>query len=228
METQTIKKKIIISREDMIGRKFQRWLVLKYEKTLSNQKQYYLCKCDCGTIKIVSKEGLVRKSSNSCGCFMKESLTKKFLKHGKINTKEYRAWRAMQDRCYNNKTKQFKDYGGRGITVCKSWIGNFDQFYKDIGPSPTKNHSLDRIDNNKGYSKDNCRWATRNEQANNTTKNTVIIINGIKKNMKEWAKIIGVSCTCLAYRIKTGRTNDELLVKKLPNNRKKIYKRSIN
>lgn len=148
-------------------------------------------------------------------------------KHGMSGSKEYRAWRSMQDRCYNKKTQQFHNYGGRGIEVCKEWIGNFEQFYKDMGPAK-KNESLDRIDNNGNYSKENCRWATKNQQVNNRSTNTKITINGETKNMKEWAKIIGVSCTCLAYRIKTGRKDDELLQNKVEPRYAKITRKKNN
>jgi hypothetical protein len=204
----------MITIEDMIGKRFNRWVVLSFSHKDEWNQQFYFCRCDCGIEKLVEKRNMVNNLSKSCGCLKKEIQRDLRTKHGMFKTKEYRAWRSMQDRCYNKKTKQYHNYGGRGIEVCKEWIGNFEQFYKDMGKSP-ENTSLDRIDNNGNYSKENCRWATIKEQANNRATNTKITINGETKNIKEWAQIIGVSCTCLAYRVKTGRTEDELLLKKV-------------
>lgn len=95
-------------------------------------------------------------------------------KHGKHLTKEYRAWAHMKSRCYDPKLKSYKDYGGRGIKVCKRWLNSFVNFYEDMGPKPTEKHSLDRIDCNADYSPSNCRWATWYTQSTNKRKKTSV------------------------------------------------------
>lgn len=90
--------------------------------------------------------------------------------HGMTNTSEYRSWHHMKGRCLNPKDYDYKNYGGRGIDICQDWVDSFESFYKDMGPKPSRNHSLERIDNSKGYNKENCKWATRKEQNNNQRK----------------------------------------------------------
>lgn len=88
----------------------------------------------------------------------------------KDNPKEYRAWKAMKNRCYNPNYQHYHRYGGRGITVCDEWLNDFEKFFSDLGKAPTKKHQLDRIDNNKSYSPNNCRWVTPKENCNNRSK----------------------------------------------------------
>src|SRR5437763_12606937 len=106
---------------------------------------------------------------------------------------EYSAWAHMLQRCYNKKDKDYARYGGRNIYVCASWRNDFDNFYLDMGARPTKLHTLERIDNDKGYYPENCKWATRKEQALNRKSGRVITVNGVSKTAADWAKSIGVS-----------------------------------
>lgn len=107
--------------------------------------------------------------------------------HNKSNTKEYSIWRNMKDRCYNQKNKAYKNYGGRGILVCNEWKNSFSKFYEDMGDIPKDKQCIERINNNLGYSKENCKWATNEENARNKRSN-VIDEEGVKKIRKEYKK----------------------------------------
>lgn|SRR3990167_4368280 len=120
--------------------------------------------------------------------------------HGMRHTKIYAVWCAMKARCKNKQDKQYKNYGGRGITVCDRWK-SFKNFYEDIGEEWQEGLQLDRIDNDEGYYKENCRWATHLEQARNTRKNVWIEYNGEKKVLREWAREIGLSLATLQERL---------------------------
>lgn len=118
--------------------------------------------------------------------------------HGMSETRDYKNWRGIIDRCCNSNYHAFKYYGGRGITVCDEWKNSFLAFYRDMGTRPSKEHSIDRIDNNKGYSKENCRWATKTEQSRNTriNKNNTSGFRGVSwdKSRKKWMVTISIEC----------------------------------
>lgn len=127
------------------------------------------------------------------------------IKHGNckvvtgIITAEYRAWQNMHQRCKNTKFRQYKDYGGRGITVCERW-NSFDNFLEDMGPRPSAQHSLDRLGNNLGYEKDNCKWATEWQQKHNRRANVWLSAFGVSMVQKDWARVIGVGeATVIAW-----------------------------
>lgn len=132
--------------------------------------------------------------------------------HGHSYTPEYRAWQAMKKRCFNKTDPRYKDYGGRGITVEPSWL-EYKNFIKDIGPRPSNKYSLERIDNEKNYSSDNCRWATHKEQSRNTRRNVYFEFRGHKKSISEWAEITGLSKGIISYRIKTAWEHEKVLTK---------------
>ncbi len=131
-----------------------------------------LCKCGCGSSAMVQIRKLRSGHTKSCGCFNSEQSRARVLTHGHAGsrsggpsrTSEYRTWLHMRDRCNNERAPRFADYGGRGIRI--AW-DSFEAFYADMGPKPSPQHSIDRIDNERGYSADNCRWATRSEQSKN-------------------------------------------------------------
>lgn len=118
-------------------------------------------------------------------------------------TPEHRAWAAMKTRCLNPKCRSFKNYGKRGITVCERWLHSFSQFLADMGPRPSKNHSIDRIDNDGPYSPENCRWATMLTQNNNKRNTPMITFEGITKPLTHWAKKYGLNLDALRDRLFT-------------------------
>lgn len=113
--------------------------------------------------------------------------------HGLTNSSEYGIWRNMRQRCYNPKSKYYKDYGGRGIKVCDEWKDSFEDFYQDMGPRPTINHTLDRKNNDEDYSKENCRWASPIEQQNNRSNNLYYEFDGERKTLADWCRELRVN-----------------------------------
>lgn len=167
----------------------------------------YECICDCGNKKNVQKGHLTRNKIKSCGCYRRE-VTPDRTKHGGArknkNTSEYNAWIAIRKRCYNKNHKYYSSYGGRGIEMCKRWKDDFSEFISDMGNKPINNRSIsiDRIDNNKGYYPENCRWATQKIQSNNRRSNRHITYNGETHTITEWSIKTNISTAVLSYRIK--------------------------
>jgi len=134
---------------------------------------------------------------------------------------ERRVWLGMRARCHNPKNHAYERYGGRGIFVCDEWRFDFDKFYEDMGPKPP-GMDLDRIDNDKGYSKDNCRWISRVENSRNTRKTVFFDVNGVKMKIHQIAEMTGQKEGTIAYRIKSGLSAEQVLSDgKLPNSVRK-------
>jgi hypothetical protein len=129
--------------------------------------------------------------------------------HGMSFSTEYNIWRGMLDRCYNEKDSAYHRYGGRGITVCDEWRNSFETFYADMGNRPSDYHTIDREQNDEGYSKDNCRWATYREQANNRSNNVHYEHNGKNKTLPEWCREFGLDIVIVKNRIRIGWSFDE-------------------
>jgi len=180
---RTIRPTIIILRRtkmgmllNMVGQRYVRLAVKAFSHLDDNGNSYWLCRCNCGTEKIIQRSNLLVGNAKSCGCLGREIHSKLHKVHGMSHTPEHKAWGSMIERCYDVNNPRYKDYGGRGITICKKWLEpqgiGFMNFYEDIGPKPSKRHSLDRKDNEGNYEPGNVKWSTPKQQARNTRMST--------------------------------------------------------
>jgi hypothetical protein len=188
---------------DISGRRFGRWEVLRFSHEKESRAKYWLCRCDCGTERAVNSSMLISGKTVSCGCFMRENnsrLSRLRTKHGMYKSSEYRIWQLMKERCHTPQNPAYPRYGGRGIHVCRRWRNSFENFYADMGPRP-KESQLDRIDNNEGYSKSNCRWADHVTQQSNRRDNRIISFQGKTQTMAAWGDQIGISRATMYRRL---------------------------
>lgn len=163
--------------KDISGEKFGRWTVVKLDDTVKGQTAKWVCKCECGTEQSVVGSTLRNGTSISCGCYNNE----KNLVHGharkQTRSRTYTTYKTMVQRCTNPEATGYEHYGARGITICDRWLESFENFLEDMGERP-EGRTLDRKDNDKGYSKDNCRWATQSEQRRNSSTSRRWFVNG--------------------------------------------------
>ena len=195
------------------GSVYERWTVLEEAESRTDRKgkilKMWRCQCTCGTISTVYGTSLLRGLSRSCGCWRLERTSESHWKHGGVNTEEYHSWASLKSRCLCPNDPAYSRYGGRGIGVTESWTGEhgFEHFLADMGKRPSPLHSIDRIDNNSplGYCKENCRWATKSEQANNRISNHSITFSGETKTIAEWGRTPGYPCSSIiAHRLFRG------------------------
>jgi hypothetical protein len=184
-----------------VGQIFGRLTIIK-ELQQVGSRRYFACKCECGREKKKRIDMLNGKAS--CGCLGKEIRYKATAVHGEWDTRLHAIWSNMKQRCLNPKNTNYIHYGARGIEVCDEWMGYvaFMEWAKSNGYEI--NLTIERIDNNLGYSPCNCRWATRQEQANNTRRSLFITYNGQTKTLSQWSRKIGIDKGTLLYRIKHG------------------------
>ena len=198
---------------DLSGQRYGRLTVVQPTDRRSTGSVIFECRCDCGRTSFASGGNLRGGKVRSCGCSKVESL----YRHGLSRHPSYHAWHSLVARCTDRDHPQWADYGGRGIRVCDEWSGEFGivQFVADMGVKP-QGTSLDRIDNDGPYSKDNCRWATVHQQQSNTRSNVNITFQGKTQILSEWARELGIAPDTLAWRLKSGRPLDKILTSTKP------------
>lgn len=187
--------------KDISGNKYGRLTVIEFAGIGKENRAMWRCKCDCGNEIVVIGKSLRSGNTRSCGCLVLDDARMKneryIKKHGKTDTRLFRVWASMKSRCYNPKAINYADYGGRGITICDEWSNNFEAFFdwalsQGYDPEAKRGQcTIERIDNAKGYTPDNCRFATAREQANNRRSTRFVTYNGIRRSLSEWARHYG-------------------------------------
>jgi hypothetical protein len=188
---------------DLTGKRFGMLQAIELHDAPGSRKALrWRCLCDCGATVLIGGDSLRTGNSQSCGCVRKQRFANMITKHGGHGTPEYIAWQGMLDRCHNPKNKRYHRYGMRGIGVCDRWRHSFDNFLADMGKKPSAFHSIDRVENDGNYHPNNCRWATKSEQANNTSTNRVLDICGQKLSVSDAARAMGVDRNSLWKKVR--------------------------
>lgn len=197
-------------RIDLEGRRFGLWTVLRYHGS-SGQGAMWLCRCDCGNEKATYASALSTGNSLSCGCVRPGAV--RHGHNGKAGqSATYKTWRNMIRRCTDPEHGSYRNYGGKGISVCAEWRSDFSAFLRDMGERP-EGKTLDRIDSSKGYNKANCRWQTMLEQGNNRANNHYLTHNGERHTIAQWARILGINVGTIRARVCRGANDADALRK---------------
>lgn len=216
---------------DLTGQVFDRWTVVSYygirTQPCGGHKHLFWCRCQCGKEAAVYGDALRSKISRSCGCLTADTLRAMRLEHGLTATHQYQVWQNMCQRIINPNHTFYGNYGGRGLTIDERWLGEggYSNFYADMGPTP-EGCTLERRDNNKGYSKENCYWATRKQQGRNKRNNHLVEFNGEIMCVTAWEEKLGMPEGCLKKRLQRKWTIERAMsqpVAKQPPRRKKIF-----
>lgn len=182
----------------------------------SYRKRVVTCRCTCGVETLVVVSQLCSGKTKSCGCLMRDVNRTLHTTHGMKGTKEHRAWKSIKTRTGNASSGCAHNYMLRGISMSKEWLGpeGFQKFFNEIGPAPSANHSVDRIDNDRGYEPGNIRWATRSEQNRNTRQVRFVEYEGALMPLMDASRMSGVSYGTLQSRLKRGMYGDALFAHK--------------
>lgn len=184
---------------DLSNQRFGRWLVLERDLTVEQKTGIdpkWICICDCGVTRSVSGSRLKDGGSKSCGCLAKEVATK----HGMRHSSEYSSWLGMRARVKEN-YRQSQYYAQKGIDIDPRWNNSFEEFYKDMGNKPSSDYSIDRVDNSKGYWKENCRWANNTQQSRNRVIATKVIYKDEEYNIGDLADKFSLTSRVLYDRV---------------------------
>jgi len=186
-------------RNNLINQQFHNLKVISFSHVNKNGDTHWHCSCDCGNHTIVCGTNLKNSGTKSCGCLRNGIYNQT---HGMSGTLIYRIWSGMLNRCNNPNNQYYYRYGGRGIKVCTRWH-KFENFLADMGKRP-KNKTLDRVNNDGDYTYENCRWATKIEQANNTSLNVWLTVNNETHTLVQWSKIKRININTLEARLRRG------------------------
>ena len=192
-----------------IGMTIGKWTLIDEANPNSRGQRIMVCACECGVTKTVILTHLFAGRSKSCGCGKAESIGNAHRIHGESGHSrgEYRVWDGIIQRCENPKHTEFHSYGGRGISICNRWRESYELFLLDMGRRPSRTHSIDRIDTNGNYEKDNCKWSTQKEQCRNVRHNVCVMYNGNKRLFIEICEELGIKYGTAYDQLKRGRPN---------------------
>lgn len=207
---------------DIIGKKFGKLVVIGRSENTKQGKAKWICKCECGNIKKkpVTTSDLISGKVISCGCYYKTSNKGRNKTHGDTGKRLWNIWMSMKNRCYCESNQEYKNYGGRGITVCEEWKSNYESFKTwAMSHGYSDNLTIDRIDTDKGYFPDNCRWATYQMQENNRRNNLKITIGNQTHTIRDLSNISGIKPATIIWRYKNGWNESDLLIKPDYNNK---------
>ena len=199
--------------KDISGQKFGRLTVLyRLHNYHDKHNSHWLCVCECGNLAEVSLPNLRSGTTKSCGCLNVEKCKVTHTKHGKCNSRLNKIYSDIKRRCNNTNRKAYDDYGGRGIVVCNEWRNDFMSFYDwSMANGYDDTLTIDRIDNDKGYSPDNCRWVNMKQQNRNKRNNRYFVINGDKRCLSEWCEMYSINYGKVQARLKYGWTIEQAL-----------------
>lgn len=205
---------------DLKGHRFGRLCVLELAEDDTRAGRWWRCLCDCGTRLNVLTTYLRTGDTKSCGCLKVDRSRERATKHGMKYTPEYWCWQRILLRCYVPTTSNYHHYGGRGIKMCDRWRygengkHGAECFLEDMGPKPSRKHSIDREDVNGDYEPDNCRWATQIQQCNNKRDNVLVTYGGETLTLSQWSRKVGIGVSTLSYRMRHGWTPEAALLTK--------------
>lgn len=210
-------------RLDLTGRLFGRLRVVAF----AGDRKWH-CVCECGQEKVAIGKLLTGGKTRSCGCLVADATIAANRTHGMAGTKIYRVWRGILTRCLNDRDRSYTEYGARGIGVCDRWR-TFEHFYEDMGEPPTPEHSIERVDNDKGYEPSNCCWATRIEQARNRRSTVWVTANGKTLTAKEWDSLMGFSGGTVAKRVRSGWSHEDAVNRPVNKNlsRPQVHRKEV-
>ena len=183
---------------DLTGKKFGRMTVISLNS--KGKRTKWNCICDCGKKKIVDSYHLRKGKIVSCGCYSRETLKYYSITHGDSKSRLYNIWCGMKGRCYSKTNTTYKNYGGRGITICEEWLNNFENFKEwSLKNGYNEKLTIDRIDVDGNYEPSNCRWATPYMQSNNTRNNVCLKYNNINYTAKELSDLLNINYKKFLY-----------------------------